>query len=152
LRNAATADPAPPELIHGLRNLIQNAVDFAASEVWVTACWTGQNLRIRIFDDGPGFSPQVLGSIGEPFIGRGRDPNRPKRRPGYSGMGLGMFIAKTLLERTGARLEFLNCDGAIKTLPGNPVLHGALVDLTWPLPRLAVDPRAALGENMRVES
>jgi len=141
-----------PELIHGLRNLIQNAVDFAASEVWVTACWTGQNLRIRIFDDGPGFSPQVLGSIGEPFIGRGRDPNRPKRRPGYSGMGLGMFIAKTLLERTGARLEFLNCDGAIKTLPGNPVLHGALVDLTWPLPRLAVDPRAALGENMRVES
>lgn len=136
-----------PELIHGLRNLIQNAVDFAASEVWVDASWTEQTLRIRIIDDGPGFSPQVLGSIGEPFIGRGRDPNRVKRRPGYSGMGLGMFIAKTLLERTGARLEFLNCDGVIKTLPGAPVLHGALVDLTWPIPRIAVDPADALARN-----
>ena len=140
-----------PELIHGLRNLVQNAVDFAASEVWVTASWTARTLQIRIFDDGPGFSPQVLGSIGEPFIGRGRDPNRPKRRPGYAGMGLGMFIAKTLLERTGARLEFLNCEGAIKSLPGNPVLQGALVDLTWPMSRLAVDRRAALGKNTLVE-
>ncbi|NBB99233.1 MAG: ActS/PrrB/RegB family redox-sensitive histidine kinase [Alphaproteobacteria bacterium] len=136
-----------PELIHGLRNLVQNAVDFAASEVWVDASWTEQTLRIRIIDDGPGFSPQVLGSIGEPFIGRGRDPNRPKRRPGYAGMGLGMFIAKTLLERTGARLEFLNCEGAMKTLPANPVLHGALVELTWPLARIAVNPAESLEEN-----
>jgi two-component system, sensor histidine kinase RegB len=140
-----------PELIHGLRNLIQNAVDFAASEVWVDASWTKQTLRIRIIDDGQGFSPQVLGSIGEPFIGRGRDPNRPKRRPGYSGMGLGMFIAKTLLERTGARMEFLNCDGLIKTLPGAPDLRGALVDMTWPLARIAVDPAKALAENPRME-
>ncbi|SUZ31366.1 Sensor histidine kinase RegB [Roseibaca ekhonensis] len=139
-----------PELIHGLRNLIQNAVDFAASEVWVDASWTAQTLRIRIIDDGPGFSAQVLGSIGEPFIGRGRDPNRPKRRPGYAGMGLGMFIAKTLLERTGARLEFLNCDGQIKTLPGHPVLNGALIDLTWPLPRIAVDPTETLPQNAPV--
>lgn len=140
-----------PELIHGLRNLIQNAVDFAASEVWVDASWTAQTLRIRIIDDGTGFSAQVLGSIGEPFIGRGRDPNRPKRRPGYSGMGLGMFIAKTLLERTGARMEFLNCDGAIKTLPGAPVLTGALVDLTWPLSRISVNPAEPLARNAPVE-
>lgn len=139
-----------PELIHGMRNLIQNAVDFAAFEVWIDASWTAQMLRIRIIDDGPGFSAQVLGSIGEPFIGRGRDPNRPKRRPGYSGMGLGMFIAKTLLERTGARLEFLNCEGAIKTLPGNPVLNGALVDLGWPLARIAVNPAETLAENAPV--
>jgi len=139
-----------PELIHGLRNLVQNAVDFAASTVWVDASWTAQTLRIRIIDDGPGFSSQVLGSIGEPFIGRGRDPNRPRRRPGYAGMGLGMFIAKTLLERTGARLEFLNCEGAIKTLPGSPMLHGAMVDLTWPLPRVAVNPAEALARNAPV--
>jgi two-component system sensor histidine kinase RegB len=139
-----------PELIHGLRNLVQNAVDFAVSEVWVDATWTAQSLRIRIIDDGPGFSPQVLGSIGEPFIGRGRDPNRPKRRPGYSGMGLGMFIAKTLLERTGARMEFLNCDGPIRTLPGSPVLQGALVELAWPLARVAVDPDSALARNLPV--
>jgi two-component system sensor histidine kinase RegB len=140
-----------PELIHGLRNLIQNAVDFAADQVWVDASWTKQTLRIRIIDDGPGFSPQVLGSIGEPFIGRGREPNRPKRRPGYSGMGLGMFIAKTLLERTGARLEFLNCDGFIKTLPDHPKLQGALVDMSWPLARIAVDPATALAENRRLD-
>lgn len=136
-----------PELIHGVRNLVQNAVDFAASQVWVDASWTTQTLRIRIIDDGPGFSPQVLGSIGEPFIGRGRDPNRPKRRPGYAGMGLGMFIAKTLLERTGARLEFMNCDGPIRTLPGSPVLQGALVDLTWPLARISVNPAETLIQN-----
>ncbi len=136
-----------PELVHGLRNLIQNAVDFARDTVWIEAGWSAQTLRIRIMDDGPGFSAQVLGSIGEPFIGRGRDPTRPKRRPGYTGMGLGMFIAKTLLERTGARLEFLNCDGPVTTLPGAPPLHGAMVELVWPLSRLAVDPAEALAPN-----
>lgn len=136
-----------PEIIHGLRNLIQNAVDFAQSEVWVDARWTPQALTLRIIDDGAGFSPQVLASIGEPFIGRRRDPSRTRRRPGYDGMGLGTFIAKTLLERTGARLDFMNCDGSVKTLPQAPELHGALVEIRWPLAAIAADVSQGLGPN-----
>ncbi|MGY6705505.1 sensor histidine kinase RegB [Roseinatronobacter sp.] len=139
-----------PEIIHGLRNLIQNAVDFAQSQVWVDARWTPQTLTLRIIDDGAGFSPQVLASIGEPFIGRRRDPTRSKRRPEYDGMGLGTFIAKTLLERTGARLDFMNCDGSVKTLPQAPELHGALIEIRWPLPAVAADMSEGLGPNLEI--
>ena len=140
-----------PEIIHGLRNLIQNAVDFARSDVWVDARWSDEVLTIRIIDNGQGFSPQVLASIGEPFIGHRRDPGRTKRRPGYDGMGLGTFIAKTLLERTGARLDFLNCAGPMRTLPGGPDLQGALVEIRWPLAIIAVDPADQPGPNTVVE-
>jgi two-component system, sensor histidine kinase RegB len=136
-----------PEVIHGLRNLIQNAVDFARSDVWVDARWSDTVLTLRIIDNGQGFSPQVLASIGEPFIGRRRDPGRIKRRPGYEGMGLGTFIAKTLLERSGAKLDFLNCAGPMRTLPGTPDLQGALVEIRWPLARIAVDPASQLDPN-----
>lgn len=136
-----------PEVIHGLRNLIQNAVDFARSDVWVDARWSEKVLTLRIIDNGQGFSPQVLASIGEPFIGRRRDPGRTKRRPGYEGMGLGTFIAKTLLERSGAKLDFLNCAGPMRTLPGAPDLQGALVEIRWPLARIAVDPASQLDPN-----
>ncbi len=136
-----------PEVIHGLRNLIQNAVDFARSDVWVDARWSASILTLRIIDNGQGFAPQVLASIGEPFIGRRRDPGRPKRRPGYEGMGLGTFIAKTLLERSGARLEFLNCAGPMRTLPDAPDLQGALVEIRWPLQRITVDPASQVGPN-----
>ena len=136
-----------PEIIHALRNLIQNAVDFARSDVWIDARWNDDVLTIRIIDNGQGFSPQVLSSIGEPFIGQRRDPGRTKRRPGYDGMGLGTFIAKTLLERTGARLDFLNCAGPMQTLPGAPELQGALVEIRWPLALIAVDPTDQPGPN-----
>ena len=120
-----------PEIIHGLRNLIQNAVDFATTRVQVEARWSKDRLLVTIRDDGPGFAPAVLASVGEPFIGRRRDPGRQSRRPGYQGMGLGTFIAKTLLERTGARLDFGN---------GEPSgsLPGAQVAISWPLSRIAV--------------
>jgi two-component system, sensor histidine kinase RegB len=94
-----------PELIHGLRNLVQNAVDFAAARVWVEARWSATTLTIRIIDDGAGFPPQVLGRIGDPFVRSRRDSQASQARPGYEGMGLGLFIAKTLLERTGAELS-----------------------------------------------
>lgn len=147
---AAPAQPVllrRPEIIHGLRTLIQNAVDFAASTVWVDARWGRETLTLRIHDDGPGFSPQVLASIGEPFIGRKRDAARAKGRPGYEGMGLGTFIAKTLLERSGAELEFVNAAGPVASLPGTPVLRGALVEIRWPLARIAVDPTEGLPPN-----
>ena len=141
-----------PEIIHGLRNLIQNAVDFAASQVWVQAEWGESTLVIRIIDDGPGFPPTLLGYIGEPFIRRRRDPDRTRHRPDYEGMGLGLFIAKTLLERTGARLDFSNCDGPVATLPGQPRLQGARIRLDWPLSRIAVDSREMLAPNVEIAS
>lgn len=129
-----------PEVIHGLRNLIQNAVDFAQSRVTVMVSWDETVLRIVVQDDGPGFPAQTLASIGEPFLGRRYDPARSKLRPEYKGMGLGLFIAKTLLERSGARLE---C--------GNGPKGGARATLVWPMARIAADRSQALPQNRPVE-
>ena len=136
-----------PEIIHGLRNLIQNAVDFATESVWIQADWTDQRLTVRIIDDGQGFSAQVLGNIGEPFIRHRRDATRPRTRAAYEGMGLGLFIAKTLLERSGARLVFDNNDGSLPDLPDGHKATGARITLVWPLSRISVDPQAALAPN-----
>ncbi len=136
-----------PEIIHGLRNLIQNAVDFARAEVWVQAEWSDTRLRIRIRDDGAGFSPQILGAIGEPFIRQRRDPERPNRRPGYDGMGLGLFIAKTLLERSGAVLQVGNQQGVARDLPGQPRLQGGQITIDWPLEHILADRDAPLAPN-----
>lgn len=93
-----------PGIIHGLRNLIQNAVDFARRKVTVTAYWDAEVITVTICDDGPGYPPNLIGRIGEPFLStRGEDG-----RQHYQGMGLGLFIAKTLLERSGASLHFQN--------------------------------------------
>ncbi len=107
------AEPQPtilrrPEVIHGLRNLVQNAVDFARSTVWVEGEWTSGRIVIRITDDGDGFPPSVIGRIGDPFVRARRPEPEVEKRPGYEGMGLGLFIAKTLLERSGAELSFAN--------------------------------------------
>lgn len=101
-----------PEIIHGLGNLLQNALQFARSRVTVTASWTSQTVNLVVQDDGPGFPSQVLARIGEPYI---------STRPGRGGhMGLGVFIAQTLLERSGATVEFGNNRGG-----------GARVVVTW---------------------
>ena len=115
-----------PEVVHGLRNLVQNAVDFARARVEIRLDWTPERLSVRIRDDGPGFAPALLDRIGDPFM-RGRpssrppDPDSSAERPGYEGMGLGLFIAKSLLERTGARLTFANDVGG-----------GAVAVVAWP--------------------
>jgi len=89
-----------PEVMHGLGNLIQNAMEFASERVRVEAAWSARSLAITVADDGPGFPNQTLARIGEPYIstrsGRGAH------------MGLGIFIAQTLLERTGAEVSFRN--------------------------------------------
>jgi len=82
-----------PEIIHGLRNLVQNAVDFASKNVWVEGHWTADTISIRIVDDGTGFPPHLIGRIGDPFVGRRKTPTEGQDRPGYEGMGLGLFIA-----------------------------------------------------------
>lgn len=139
-----------PEIIHGLRNLVQNAVDFSVSDVWIELGWTSDTIQFRIIDDGPGFPPHLIGRIGEPFVRRRAAGERP-RRPGYDGMGLGLFIAKTLLERTGAALSFANSSDPHTPQTKRPIRCGAVVEVVWPLATLAIDPAkrgAGLGENV----
>ena len=140
----ATTQPAilrRPEIIHGLRNLVQNAVDFAQSKVWIEVEWDEKRISIRIMDDGRGFPQQLLGRIGDPFMRRRRDATPSARRPEYEGMGLGLFIAKTLLERTGAELSFANGHDPFLAPSEHPERCGAIVEVIWPRDR--IDVRAA---------
>ncbi|MEM6945174.1 MAG: ActS/PrrB/RegB family redox-sensitive histidine kinase [Pseudomonadota bacterium] len=123
-----------PELIHGLRNIVQNAVDFAESTVWVDISVSEQELVMRVLDDGPGFSGEILPRLGEPYVSsRSRDTRRDLGEDGYEGMGLGVFIARTLLERTGARLRFGNVpDQVVREWQSSPRPTGAIVELRWP--------------------
>lgn len=125
--------PRAPEILHGLRNLIQNAVDFAEKEVAIRTDWGERRIRISIKDDGPGFLPAQLKHIREPYslprLVLAED-DASKARPGYEGMGLGLFIAHTLLERTGARLEIKNLEGQ------EPYETGAMVSVSWDRARL----------------
>ena len=139
-----------PELIHGLRNLVQNAVDFAREKVWIDARYSEDRLRILIVDDGPGYPLQVIGRIGDPFVRSRRDP-RDLSRPGYEGMGLGLFIAKTLLERTGAELSFANGSDPFLQPEERPERSGAIVEVIWPNAVIVADTSGGLGFNQAIE-
>jgi two-component system, sensor histidine kinase RegB len=106
-----------PGVIYGLGNLVENAVDFARETVIVRWRWTENHVSLDVTDDGPGFPPEIIDRIGEPYMS-----TRQGAEPG-GGLGLGLFIAKTLLERSGATLSFRNA-----TEPG----RGALVQVLWP--------------------
>lgn len=139
-----------PEVIHGLRNLIQNAVDFSESQVWIDCRWSDDKVSVRIADDGHGFPPQLIGRIGDPFVRRRRLELDRRKRPEYEGMGLGLFIAKTLLERSGAELTFAN--GSHRD--DDPERRGAVVEVVWP--RSKIDARTGetpvpLGLNRPIE-
>lgn len=143
-----------PEVIHGLRNLIQNAVDFAASNVWITAEWTVNKISLQIADDGQGFPPQLIGRIGDPFVRR-RNNLQVGKRPQYEGMGLGLFIAKTLLERTGATITFANASDPFLSPQERPKKCGAVVEVIWPLAKIAASERQArggLGDNKPIKA
>lgn len=119
-----------PEIIHGLRNLVQNAVDFATKQIWIEVGWSADRISVRIIDDGRGFPPDIIGRIGDPFVRRRNSTRHAKQRPGYEGMGLGLFIAKTLLERSGAELLFAN--GTDELSPRKrPKKGGAIVEVVW---------------------
>ncbi len=132
-----------PEVIHGLRNLIQNAVDFARATIWVELHWTDDTISVRILDDGRGFPAHLIGRIGDPFVRRRRSESDNRTRPEYEGMGLGLFIAKTLLERTGAELTFSNGSDPYQTVTTDRNRRGAIVEVIWP--REAID--AQIGDN-----
>lgn len=95
-----------PELLHALTSLVENAVDFATSEVLVTARFDAASVSLEVRDDGPGFAPEILAKLGEPYVTS--RPGAEGSRSGHIGMGLGFFIAKTLLERTGAQVSHRN--------------------------------------------
>lgn len=141
-----------PEMIHGLRNLIQNAVDFAKSTVWIDAEWGADILRVRVVDDGDGYDPQIIRRIGDPFVTRRQSARRTDQRPEYEGMGLGLFIAKTLLERSGAELSFSNGSDPFLTSAESPARCGAIVEVVWPISSIAATPTDSLGENIKIEA
>ncbi len=135
----AAAPPEPkvwrvPEVQHGLGNFVANAVDFAQSFVRVRAQWNASELRLWVEDDGPGFAPEILERIGEPYVtsrpgtyALGETELGPSDAfAGQQGMGLGFFIAKTLIEQTGGSVRALNLE-----------TRGACVAIRWP--RGAID-------------
>jgi len=113
-----------PAILYGVGNVPENAVDCARDTVDVDAWWSAETVQIVIADDGPGIKPDLLKRIGEPYLSRRQTTDDGARE--RSGLGLGVFIARTLLERTGAKVTFRN-----KTFPD----HGAVVQLTWPRSR-----------------
>ena len=110
-----------PGIIYGLGNLVENAVDFAETSVMVEAHWTQDRIWLVIADDGPGFSPEVLAKLGEPYITTQTTHRRAKS--GEGGLGLGVFIAKTLLERSGAAITMGNAEDGTS---------GARITIAWP--------------------
>ena len=132
--------PRRPEIMHGLGNLLQNAIEFAKEEVRVAIAWTRQELSVTITDDGVGFPPDLLDRLGDPYIsaalgryggklvGRGgvsssgrQNARRATKRREGDHMGLGIFIAQNLLERSGGTVQFSNND-----------FGGAEVKVIWP--------------------
>jgi two-component system sensor histidine kinase RegB len=106
-----------PEIVHSLGGIVENAVGFATSRVEFEARWDAESIEVVVRDDGPGFAPGVLSRLGEPYLTE-RD-----EEGAAGGLGLGFFISKTLLERTGAKLEMRN---------RRPPNVGAMVKARWP--------------------
>lgn len=139
------ASPEPvfkrnPAITYGLSNILANAIDFAASRVNVSARWTGAQVFLTVQDDGPGFDEMIFDRLGDPFVttrpgydGRNDGPDATAR---HEGMGLGLFIAKTLLERSGAEVTLAN---------RKPPEHGAQVGLQWPRSTIDVGTAATKG-------
>lgn len=113
-----------PEIIFGLRNFIENAAGYAADQVLFKADWNGERLSISVQDDGPGFSADILARLGEPYV---------SERGGRTGLGLGFFIAKTLLEATGAIVRFDNRRWDSGDLDAPSDAAGAWVGAEWVL-------------------
>jgi two-component system sensor histidine kinase RegB len=131
----ATREPRlmrQPELIYGIGNLIENAAEFADGTVYVAATYSAQQVVVEVADDGPGFASDIIGRLGEPYTSS--RSSKGVQADDEFGLGLGFFIARTLLQRSGARVSARNLkkteliDGA---MPG-----GACVRMEWPRQKL----------------
>lgn len=122
-------DPEPPvlqrraEVIYALGNFVENAVDFAKTRVVITGAWSSDKLMISVMDDGPGFPPDILAKLGEPYV------TTRRAEPGHGGLGLGVFIAITLVERIGGEVGLDNVPNS-----------GAKVTMTLPRASLEAGP------------
>ena len=105
-----------PEIVYGLRNFIGNAIKFADKEVRIKLISDEQNLVLVVNDDGPGFAEDIIKLIGEPYL-----KSRSKQTTDRAGLGLGIFLGKTLLERKKAQLTFFNIED----------LKGAAIKISW---------------------
>ena len=105
-----------PEIIYGLRNFIGNAVKFSKSKVRINLKSDNKIIEIKINDDGPGIPEDIINKIGEPYI-----KSKSKKLSSNSGLGLGTFLGKTLLERQNAKLSFRR----------NSDFGGALIIISW---------------------
>jgi len=105
-----------PEIVYGLRNFIGNAIKFADKEVYIKLKSNERNLVLTVNDDGPGFAEDIIKLIGEPYL-----KSRSKKITSKAGLGLGIFLGKTLLERKKAQLSFFNKED----------LKGATVKISW---------------------
>ena len=114
-----------PAITYGLGNLLENAFDFAVSSVEVKARWTANQIILTVADDGPGFDQAIFDQLGDPFVTTrpGYGEKAAKEEGQHEGMGLGLFIAKTLLERSGAAVALANRKQPAK---------GAMIQITWP--------------------
>ncbi|WP_445501936.1 ActS/PrrB/RegB family redox-sensitive histidine kinase [Microvirga sp. G4-2] len=113
-----------PGVVYGLSNILDNATDFAASQVTIEASWTPHEVFIEIRDDGPGYAPDILLRVGEPYVTTRSAAERTEAdNDEGGGLGLGLFIAKTLIERSGAELTLTNAA---------PPATGAVARIVWP--------------------
>jgi two-component system sensor histidine kinase RegB len=99
-----------PDLLHSLGNILQNAFQYAKSHVQVTLRWGKQSIEVAIHDDGPGYPPTLLARLGDPYASSRINPKASGHKA--LGLGLGLFIAKTLLSHLGAQVHFSNDKGA----------------------------------------
>jgi len=105
-----------PEIVYGLRNFIGNAIKFADEKVYIKLISDEKTLVLIVNDDGPGFPEDIIKLIGEPYL-----RSKSKKITGRAGLGLGIFLGKTLLEKKKAQLTFFN----------NEELKGATVKISW---------------------
>ncbi len=114
-----------PEVVHAMRNVIQNAVDHARRRVDVSSRTDPDGTTtVTVRDDGPGYPARLFDHLGEPGLPRGRRSR---------GMGMGLFIARTLLERTGAQVDFRNGrDDLARGEASGGASGGAVVEVSWP--------------------
>jgi two-component system sensor histidine kinase RegB len=141
-------------VVHGLSTLVENAADFARSTVRVQALVDAGWIEVEILDDGPGFPGDILPRLGEPYVtsrpqgkarralaaqiadaARRRPPVAPAIAPSQGGMGLGFFIARTLLERTGGQVSV---GQGLPQSDQKGAPRGARVAVRWARPALEV--------------
>ncbi|MGI9385809.1 MAG: ATP-binding protein, partial [Methyloligellaceae bacterium] len=132
-----------PGVLHGLSNLVENATDFAENTVNVSAEWNTDTVSITITDDGPGFSQSILESLGEPYLTSRPLSRRLRKSPTDdeglgAGLGLGYFIASTLLERSGAEIDIAN---------RVPPEKGAIVRVSWPRETFETTPSVPISSD-----